>query len=185
MERTPENNMALVSAVLFLESTPVDESYLAKVTGLDLDDVVLALNQLCTQTSLANLGFEPIKSGGGWVLAPKVEIWEELKNNYSSKGHTRLSKAAMETLSIIAYSQPITRAEVESIRGVSADTMIRFLLSKNLIREAGKKDAPGKPTLYATTDEFLAYFKLNSLDDLPKLEETDLKRFEKHEDEEG
>ncbi|HNX73178.1 MAG TPA: SMC-Scp complex subunit ScpB, partial [Spirochaetales bacterium] len=79
MERTPENNMALVSAVLFLESTPVDESYLAKVTGLDLDDVVLALNQLCTQTSLANLGFEPIKSGGGWVLAPKVEIWEELK----------------------------------------------------------------------------------------------------------
>jgi segregation and condensation protein B len=84
----------------------------------------------------------------------------------------------METLSIIAYSQPITRAEIEAIRGVSADNMIRLLAERNLIKEVGKKDAPGKPVQFGTTKEFLKFFRLNSISDLPKLEETESERFE-------
>jgi len=185
MEPTPENNTALVGAILFLESGPVDEAYIAKVSGLSPDDVTLAINRLGAEMEGPSHGFAPFHSGGGWILAPKVEIWEQLKGHYTPKNEMKLSRAAMETLSIIAYSQPITRAEVEAIRGVSADGMIRFLLSRNFIKEAGKKDAPGKPMQYATTDEFLAYFKLGSIADLPKLEETDIKRFEKQEGEQG
>ena len=84
----------------------------------------------------------------------------------------------METLSIIAYSQPVTRVDIEGIRGVSADNMIRLLLEKELIKEVGKKDVPGKPTMYGTTKEFLKVFNLNSISDLPKLSEEEKERFE-------
>ena len=84
----------------------------------------------------------------------------------------------METLSIIAYSQPITRSEIEQIRGVSADNMIRLLLDRELIKEVGKKDVPGKPVQYGTTKEFLKFFRLNTIADLPKLDETESERFE-------
>ena len=83
----------------------------------------------------------------------------------------------METLAIIAYSQPITRAEIESIRGVSAESMIKLLIGKNLIKVVGKKDAPGKPKQYGTTKEFLKMFQLKSISDLPKLKEADRVRF--------
>jgi segregation and condensation protein B len=84
----------------------------------------------------------------------------------------------METLAIIAYSQPVTRAEIEAIRGVSADNMIRLLLEKDLVRETGKKDVPGKPAQYGTTKEFLKLFRLGSIAELPKLSESDMDRFE-------
>ena len=84
----------------------------------------------------------------------------------------------METLSIIAYSQPITRAEIEAIRGVSADNMIRFLMEKEFIKEVGKKAAPGRPVQFGTTKDFLKFFRLNSIADLPKLDELERERFE-------
>ena len=84
----------------------------------------------------------------------------------------------METLSIIAYSQPITRAEIEAIRGVSADNMIRLLTERNLVKEVGKKDIPGKPVQFGTTKDFLKLFRLNSIADLPKLDESESDRFE-------
>lgn len=84
----------------------------------------------------------------------------------------------METLAIIAYSQPITRAEIEALRGVSADNMIRILLERNLIKEVGKKDIPGKPVQFGTTKDFLQLFRLNSIADLPRLDETESERFE-------
>lgn len=83
----------------------------------------------------------------------------------------------METLSIIAYSQPITRGEIESLRGVSADNMIRQLLERNLIKEVGRKDAPGRPSQFGTTREFLQHFGLESIADLPKLDEIEQERF--------
>ncbi|MCX8013569.1 MAG: SMC-Scp complex subunit ScpB, partial [Rectinema sp.] len=90
-----------------------------------------------------------------------------------------------ETLAIIAYSQPITRAEIEAIRGVNVDAMIRLLLSRNLIQEVGKRDAPGKPMQYGTTQEFLKYFRLDSIADLPRLDEIEDARFSKPETPEG
>ena len=115
---------------------------------------------------------------GGWALIPKKEIWNVLKERYGNKNEGKLSRSAMETLSIIAYSQPVTRAEIESIRGVSADNMIRLLMERNLIKEVDKKDIPGKPSLYVTTKEFLKFFRLNSIADLPKLDEAEEERFE-------
>lgn len=114
-------------------------------------------------------------------MAPKQDLWSSLKDHYGKKKDSKLSKAALETLSIIAYSQPITRAEIEGIRGVGADNMIRFLLDKELIKEVGKKDAPGKPIQYGTTKEFLKYFRLESIADLPRLDELEHERFEREE----
>ena len=112
------------------------------------------------------------------MLVPKKELWESLKDRYGRKNEQKLSRAALETLSIIAYSQPVTRAEVESIRGVAADNMIRFLLERNLVKEVGKKDAPGKPVQYGTTKEFLKFFRLGSIAELPRLGELERDRFE-------
>ena len=101
-----------------------------------------------------------------------------MKERYGKKNEGKLSRAAMETLAIIAYSQPITRAEIEALRGVSADNMIRILVERNLIKEVGKKDIPGKPVQFGTTKDFLQLFRLNSIADLPKLDETESERFE-------
>lgn len=185
MEKTPESDASIIGAILFLESEPVGESYLSRTSGLSEEEVRSALQLLCSEYESPVHGFAPLRSGGGWILAPKIELWEELKDHYGKKNESKLSRAAMETLSIIAYSQPITRAEIEAIRGVSADGMIRFLLSRDFIKEFGKKDVPGKPMQYGTTQEFLKYFKLGSIADLPKLNEIESNRFEKIEGEQG
>ncbi|MDR3343000.1 MAG: SMC-Scp complex subunit ScpB, partial [Treponema sp.] len=123
-------------------------------------------------------GVELCRIGGGVMISPKKEYWDNLKDRYGKKNDSKLSKAALETLSIIAYSQPITRSEIEAIRGVSADNMIRLLLERELIRETGKKDIPGKPVQFGTTKEFLKLFRLDSIADLPKLNESEADRFE-------
>jgi segregation and condensation protein B len=177
MEVRLEKEAALVETVLFLESEPLDEGSLARITGLSRDVVERALEILVEDYSSPNRGLEPLRSGGGWILAPKAELWDCLKERYGKKNEGRLSRAAIETLSIIAYSQPITRSEVEAIRGVSADGMVRFLLEKEFIKEVGKKEAPGRPVQYGTTKEFLKYFRLGSIADLPKLDELERERF--------
>ncbi|HUX40928.1 MAG TPA: SMC-Scp complex subunit ScpB [Rectinemataceae bacterium] len=178
MEARLEKEAALVQTVLFLESDPMDESALARATGLGREVVEKALELLAEELASPAQGLELVKSAGGWILAPKAELWESLKDRYGKKADSRLSRAALETLSIVAYSQPITRAEVESIRGVSADGMIRFLLEKEFIKEVGKKDVPGKPIQYGTTKEFLKYFRLGSIADLPHLDDLERNRFE-------
>jgi segregation and condensation protein B len=184
-ESSLEYRAALISAILFLESEPIDEAGLARLSGLSREEVDEALRRLSVEHEGQVHGFLPIRSGGGWIFAPKMELWEKLKDNYGKKNEAKLSKAAMETLSIVAYSQPITRAEIEAIRGVSADGMIRYLLSRGLVREVGKKDVPGKPMQYGTTLEFLKYFKLGSIADLPPLSEIEKDRFAKTEGEQG
>ncbi|MDR0562645.1 MAG: SMC-Scp complex subunit ScpB [Spirochaetaceae bacterium] len=168
---------ALIEAVLFLETEPLDETALSRISGLAKDRVETALEALKDRYRDADSGLELFRIGGGIVISPKKEYWEALKERYGKKNEGRLSRAAMETLSIIAYSQPITRSEIEAIRGVQADTMIRLLLDKELIRETGKKDAPGKPALFGTTKEFLKLFRLESIADLPKLNEREAERF--------
>ena len=138
----------------------------------------LRLEKLKEKYSAEDSGIELAMITGGWCLAPKKEYWDVLKEFYGSKREGRLSKSAMETLAIIAYSQPITRAEIEQIRGVGVDNMIRLLIERNLIKEVGKKEAPGRPTLFGTTKEFLKLFRLNSIAELPKLDEDEQERFE-------
>ncbi|HEY9055378.1 MAG TPA: SMC-Scp complex subunit ScpB [Rectinemataceae bacterium] len=185
MKMEDEEIAAVVEAILLLESEPASEERLASIAGAAVEDVLQALQRMAVESEASFRGVAPIKSGGGWILAPKTSVWERLKDRYGRKNEAKLSRAAMETLSIIAYSQPITRAEIEAIRGVSADGMTRFLLSRGLIAEVGRKDIPGKPIQYGTTPEFLKYFKLGSIADLPKLGDIDRSRFQGPEAETG
>ncbi|MCG8454487.1 MAG: SMC-Scp complex subunit ScpB [Spirochaetales bacterium] len=168
---------ALVEAVLLLEVEPVEEALLARITGLGLTAVRQALDVLKERCEAPNSGLEPVRIAGGWTLSPKERYWNVLKDRYGKQREEKLSRAALETLSIIAYSQPLTRSEVENIRGVGAEGMVRLLKDKGLIREVGRKDSPGRPVLYGTTKEFLKIFRLESIADLPKLDELEEKRF--------
>ncbi|MDR0557779.1 MAG: SMC-Scp complex subunit ScpB [Treponema sp.] len=172
-----EKETALIEAILYLESEPIEESALARISGFDRETVNQALENLGERYALESSGVELTRISGGVMISPKKKHWDNLKDRYGRKNESRLSRAAMETLSIIAYSQPITRSEVEAIRGVSADTMIRLLMEKQLIREVGKKDVPGKPIQYGTSKEFLKQFRLNSIADLPRLNEAEQDRF--------
>lgn len=178
MEIQLEKETALIEAILFLESEPQNEANLSRISELSKDVVDVALEKLKEKYAGADSGIELSRISGGWILTPKRDLWGFLKERYGKKSEGRLSRAAMETLSIIAYSQPITRAEIEAIRGVSADNMIRILLERNLIKEVGKKDIPGKPVQFGTTKEFLKFFRLNSIADLPRLDESESERFE-------
>jgi len=169
---------ALVEAVLFLESEPLSAKMISNKSQLSEEVVEQCLEKLKEKYTSEDSGVELVMITGGWCLSPKKEYWEVLKELYGSKREGHLSKSAMETLAIIAYSQPITRAEIESIRGVGVDNMVRLLLERNLIKEVGKKEAPGRPTLFGTTKEFLKLFRLNSISELPKLDEDDEERFE-------
>ncbi len=178
MELHLEKETALVEAIFFLETEPLDENALARISELSKDVVDAVIVKLREKYESEDSGVELTQISGGWIITPKKDLWSFLKDRYGKKNETKLSKAAMETLSIIAYSQPITRAEIEAIRGVSADNMIRLLVERNFIKEVGKKDIPGKPVQFGTTKEFLKFFRLNSIADLPKLDETESERFE-------
>lgn len=178
MEFNLKKETAIVEAILFLDTEPLDENMISKISELSRDVVDIALENLKEKYSAEDSGVELSQISGGWVITPKKELWGCLKERYGKKSEAKLSKAAMETLSIIAYSQPITRAEIESLRGVGVDNMIRLLIERNLIKEVGRKDAPGRPTQFGTTKEFLKLFRLNSIAELPKLDENEEERFE-------
>jgi segregation and condensation protein B len=173
-----EKETALVEAVLYMEGDPLDEDAVAHICGFSKDTVTGALDNLSERYAIAGCALELTRSGGGIKISVKREYWDNLKERYGRKNEGKISRAAMETLAIVAYSQPITRAEIEKIRGVSADNMIRLLHEKNFIREVGKKDIPGRPVMYGTTKEFLKQFRLNSISELPKLGESDIEKFE-------
>ena len=178
MEENLQKDIALIEIILFMESEPIDEAGLSRVTGLSKETVKAALEKLSERYAAEESGLELSVMGSKVKIIPKREYWEQLKDRYGKKNEGRLSRAAMETLTIIAYSQPITRAEIKEYRMVSPDNMIHLLLEKNFIKEIGKKDVPGRPVLYGTTREFLKQFKLNSIADLPMLGESDKDRFE-------
>ena len=178
MTKNIEKETALVEAVLYMEGDPIDEGAIAKICGFSKETVQAALENLSERYTTSGCALELSRIGGGVVISVKREFWDNLKERYGKKNEAKISRAAMETLAIVAYSQPVTRAEIEKIRGVSADNMIRLLLEKNLVRETGKKDIPGRPVLYGTTKEFLKIFHLNSIAELPKLTESDIEKFE-------
>jgi segregation and condensation protein B len=172
-----DKEKALLEAILFLESEPVELRSLAKVSGLSTDQTRTVLKELMEDYRSPHHGLEILHISDGYQLTPKKELWDRLKERYGKKNDQKLSRAAMETLSIIAYSQPITRGEIENLRGVGADNMIKLLQTRGLITEVGKKDAPGRPIQYGTTKEFLKVFRLSSIGELPRLDEVEEDRF--------
>lgn len=172
-----EKETALVESVLFLESEPVTEKNISNIAQLSEDVVKVCIENLKEKYLQKTSGIELAMITGGWTLVPKGEFWDVLREKYGEKNRGRLSKSALETLTIVAYKQPITRSEIEQIRGVSADNMIRLLAERQLIKEVGRKDVPGKPVQFGTTKEFLKFFKLNSISELPRLDEDEEQRF--------
>ena len=172
-----KQDKALLEAILFLENDAVDVRELVKSSGLSRERVEELLSDIRSDLSDPTRGLELVTTAGAVQLIPKKALWPRLRQRYGKQRDARLSRAALETLSIVAYSQPITRGEIESLRGVSADGMINRLLQLGLIREQGRKEAPGRPIQYATTRDFLRQFGLESIGDLPKLDEIEEERF--------
>jgi len=129
-------------------------------------ELVRMLQQEYAQT---NRAIAIVEIGGGFQMSTKPEYGRWVRQLFNEKSSTKLSNAALETLAIIAYKQPITRAEIESIRGVDIVAPLEKIMERGLVRIVGKKDVPGKPLVYGTTEEFLRLFGLNSLSQLPEL----------------
>ena len=177
MDINLEKEAGLVEAVLFLENEPLTLEAISANTQLSVDVVNECIEILKEKYTLPNSGVELSVITGGFALTPKKDYWETLKEKYGNKNEGKLSRSALEVLSIIAYKQPITRAEIEALRGVSPDNMIRLLIERQLIKEVGRRDTPGRPVEFGTTKEFLKFFRLNSIAELPQLDEKENERF--------
>lgn len=160
----------ILHALLFVAETPLSLERLAEVTGESPNAIREALNQL--QQELAQAGpIQLVQIAGGYQLATKPEYLYYL-SRLLNPPPKRLSRAALEVLAIIAYEQPVTQAQIDALRGVESSHTVRQLIARGLVQEVGRKDTPGRPILYGTTDQFLHYFGLNSLQELPERPET-------------
>jgi segregation and condensation protein B len=161
-----------IEALLFATDQPLAMSRLCEVLeGHERQEVQAALAALAETYADPGRAIHLVQVAGGWQLSTKPEFASVVRRLFTGKRRVRLTKAALETLAIIAYKQPTTRPEVDAIRGVASGGVIETLLERNLIRIAGRSEGVGRPLLYATTPEFLQYLGLNRLDDLPSLEE--------------
>lgn len=163
----------LVEAILMVADHPLSLKEICDVVGTDVapsqvSDTIEVLNKFY-EDSGRSFRIRHIAKGWQLFVLPEFSPW--IRKLYVAYRQERLSRAALETLAIIAYKQPITKVEIEQIRGVACDGVIRGLFEKNFIKIEGRKEVPGRPFLYGTTDQFLNYFGLGSLKDLPKLEE--------------
>lgn len=165
------NIEAILESLLFVNEKSIETKELANLLGLNKKEIEGKLENLSSQYKERGSGICIVKIAGGYQMcsAPFNEEW--IRKMYREKNKSRLSSASLETLAIVAYKQPITRPEMEAVRGVNVDGVTRHILELGLIKEAGRKDVPGRPFLYITTRKFLEYFGLNFLEDLPKLEE--------------
>src|SRR5215212_2990705 len=162
---------AALEAILFLSSDPVRVDDLAESLDESTEAVSTQLDQIKRSLDEHVGGFMPEQAAGGWRLTTRAEHDSILKKYFAKKGENRLSLAALETLAIVAYRQPITAPEVSDIRGVNSSSSIRTLLERRMIRVAGRKNVVGSPFLYRSTKDFLVHFGLNDIRDLPRLEE--------------
>ena len=160
---------ANVESLLFVADAPVTLGRLAQVLGVKAGKVEKALAELDARYAEGGLRIQRSKNHFQLVTAPEAAAYVDLFLGLES--HVRLSRAALETLAIIAYRQPITRPEIEAIRGVSSDSVLRTLMRTGLSEELGRAPRVGRPILYGTSPEFLQHFGLRSLDDLPTLED--------------
>lgn len=160
-----------LEAMLFVTDEPVGTIALADMLEVEPAEVERALVDLRAQFEEENSGVQLREVAGGWRLATHPAYHELIERYVLSWDTRKLSQAALETLAVVAYSQPVTRAGVASVRGVNSDSSINSLVEKGLVREAGTADAPGNPMLYATTRAFLEKFGLRSVADLPDLDQ--------------
>lgn len=158
---------ARIEAMLFVSAEPVPLAQLSQALDVSNSVVEKGLKEL--EESLAARGLRLQRNAGRVQMTTAPELATDVEKFLGLEAVTHLSRAALETLAIIAYQQPCTRPHVDSVRGVNSDGMMKSLLSKGLIQEAGRADGPGRPILYSTSPEFLQHFGLSSIAELPPL----------------
>ena len=156
-----------LEALLFVAAEPVPTAQLATALDVSTSVVERGLNEL--DASLQSRGLRLQRHAGRVQLTTAPQLAELIERFLGLEATSHLSRAALETLAIIAYQQPVTRPQIDAIRGVNSDSMMKSLLSKNLILKSGRADGPGRPILYSTTPEFLQHFGLNSILEMPPL----------------
>ncbi|MGE5641655.1 MAG: SMC-Scp complex subunit ScpB [Byssovorax cruenta] len=156
-----------LEALLFVAAEPVPTAQLAAALDISASVVERALNELDAQLSSRGLRLQ--RHAGRVQLTTAPQLADLIERFLGLEATTHLSRAALETLAIIAYQQPVTRPQIDAIRGVNSDSMMKSLLNKGLILESGRADGPGRPILYSTTPEFLQHFGLNSILEMPPL----------------
>lgn len=173
---------AIMEALIFASSEPITVKTMAEIIGINDHTIKQMMVDLVEEYEQAKRGIQIVELANGYQFTTHPECAPYIEKLQKTPRNVGLSQAAIETLAIVAYKQPITKAEIESLRGVGVDSSINTLIEKNLIEEGGRKDAPGRPILYQTTKKFLAYFGLNDLKDLPKIPDwigpSDFKNYE-------
>jgi segregation and condensation protein B len=162
---------SILESMLFLSGEPILPSSLKEIVDISDNEIKRLMEELAGEYRERNAGLLITEVAGGYQMVTNPEYAEWVKRFRVANVASRLSIPALETMAIIAYKQPIIRAEIEQLRGVSSDSAIRTLLERRLIKIMGRKDVPGRPFLYGTTREFLQYFGLKDLTGLPTLKE--------------
>jgi len=186
VNNTPiENPEAVVEAVLFAMGNSVEYKKLAEVLNMSIEDTKVILNEMQEKYNAdPNRGVTIVELEDSVQMCSKPDMYEHLVKVATVPKHFSLSDAALETLSIVAYKQPVTRIEIEKIRGVNCDHAVNKLVEYGLISEIGRLDAPGRPLLFGTTEEFLRSFGVKSLEELPTVTPDRLEEFTKEANEE-
>lgn len=167
-----DNHKAVIEALLLASEKPLTLDKIRNVLGnLTAQETLKIIQELKTEYEQGGRGLRIAEIAGGFQMITAADFAPFLKKLFKERNAQSLSKPALETLAIIAYKQPLTRGEVELLRNVNVDGVISSLTDKNLIRICGRKKAPGNPYVYGTTRQFLEYFGLKSLQDLPKIED--------------
>lgn len=161
---------AIIEGVLFAAGDPVSLEKLAEILELDKKTARLILSNMAVSLQNSKRGIMLREMDGSYQLCTRGEHDEYIQKLVEPRQRQALSQAAFEALAIVAYNQPVTRARIEMIRGVNSDSAITRLVERNLIKEAGRLDTPGKPIIYETTEEFLRSFGFKSIKDLPIIE---------------
>jgi segregation and condensation protein B len=162
----------IIEALLFASPDPLSVGRIkAIIPGLENQQVLEALEELREEYAKDSRSFQIVEIGGGYQITTKPDYALWVGKLFESRAKQRLSKAALETLAVVAYRQPALRSTIESIRGVNVDGVLRTLMERDLVRIVGRADGPGRPLLFGTTREFLMRFGLSRLTDLPKMDE--------------
>ena len=172
-----KNYRAIIEAILFTMGESVELSKIADVIELDKKETKAIIEEMMEEWNASDRGVSIIELDGAYQMCTKTEMYEYLIKIAKQPKHRVLTDVLLETLSIIAYKQPVTKAEIEKIRGVSCDHAVSKLVEYNLVGELGRLDAPGRPLLFGTTEEFLRSFGVNSIDNLPVLNPVQLEEF--------
>jgi segregation and condensation protein B len=165
---------ALLESLLFVSPSPVSVARLAQAAGISVEDAEAALAELAQQLGDGSRGLRLQRKDDRVTLTTAAEHTPYIEKLLGLDPSARLSQAAMETLAVIAYRQPLTRPQIEAVRGVNCDGVLRTLLARELVEAVGRLEQPGRPFLYGTTFQFLQYFGLTSLSDLPMLPQSAL-----------